>query len=49
MSQQKPAKKAESTVVKPMAKKDRFKNLGGEIGNPHDYRARALAIGDTEA
>jgi hypothetical protein len=34
MSQQKPAKKAESTVIKPMAKKDRFKNLGGEIGNP---------------
>lgn len=30
----KPAKKAESTVIKPMAKKDRFKNLGGEIGNP---------------
>lgn len=30
----KPAKKAESTVIKPMAKKDRFKNLGGEIGKP---------------
>lgn len=30
----KPAKKAASTVIKPMAKKDRFKNLGGEIGRP---------------
>jgi hypothetical protein len=30
----KPAKKAESTVIKPMLKKDRFKNLGGEIGRP---------------
>jgi hypothetical protein len=30
----KPAKKAASTVIKPMTKKDRFKNLGGEIGNP---------------
>ena len=30
----KSAKKAESTVIKPMTKKNRFKNLGGEIGNP---------------
>jgi len=34
MSQPKKPAKAESTVIKPMAKKDRFKNLGGEIGNP---------------
>ena len=34
MPQTKKPAKAESTVIKPMAKKDRFKNLGGEIGNP---------------
>jgi hypothetical protein len=35
MSQiKKPAKKAESTVIKPMAKKDRYSSLGGEIGEP---------------
>ena len=33
-SVKKSVKKEESTVIKPMAKKDRFKNLGGEIGIP---------------
>jgi hypothetical protein len=30
----KPAKKAESTVIKPTPKKDKYKSLGGEIGRP---------------
>ena len=53
----KPAKKAESRVIKPMAKKDRFKNLGGEIGSPPfpngrkgmPYRKPTLGDGKTVA
>ena len=30
----KPVKKTESTVIKPVPKKDKYKSLGGEIGRP---------------